>query len=116
MSRLWAAVIGGAILIGCRGTTATAEKAREAAAIISTTVKEADLSSIRLTPAAERRLGIETEAAVARSRQRTRTWAGEAVLPPGQALNVSAPAAGVWLSRRRRLSRRVPRPGAASRS
>jgi RND family efflux transporter MFP subunit len=81
--------------IGCRQAAVPSGKAKTLPAKVSNGgVKEADLATITLSEDAERRLGIETVAAQATSGGRTGTWAGEVVIPPGQAIVVSAPVAG----------------------
>jgi len=81
--------------IGCRQAAVTSGKAKVPPAKVSNGgVKEADLATITLSEDAERRLGVETVAAQAASGGRTGTWAGEVVIPPGQAIVVSAPVAG----------------------
>jgi multidrug efflux pump subunit AcrA (membrane-fusion protein) len=81
--------------IGCRQAAVTSGKAKTLPAKVSNGgVKEADLATITLSEDAERRLGVETVAAQAASGGRTGTWAGEVVIPPGQAMVVSAPVAG----------------------
>jgi RND family efflux transporter MFP subunit len=56
--------------------------------------KEADLTTITLTPEAERRLGIETVALEAAPIQAERTLGGEMLVPPGRSVPVTAPVAG----------------------
>ena len=55
---------------------------------------EESLATITLTEKAEQRLGIKTAAAAMASAPRYYTVAGEVVVPPGQAITVTAPVAG----------------------
>jgi RND family efflux transporter MFP subunit len=57
-------------------------------------VKETELATITLTPKAEERLGIRTVQVEFGPAPRSETLAGEVVVPPGQALVLSAPVAG----------------------
>jgi multidrug efflux pump subunit AcrA (membrane-fusion protein) len=63
---------------------------------VSDPVKEADLTTVRLTPEAEKRLLIPGHLGVAERRKlrRTRTYAGEIALIPGRSVIVSAPLPG----------------------
>lgn len=58
-------------------------------------VKEADLTTVKLTPEAEKRLGIVTAAVESKSVPRTRNVGGEIAAPSGSALSITAPVAGV---------------------
>ncbi len=64
------------------------------AAKVEHPVKEADLATIKLTPQAEQRLGIETVAVERRMVGRTRDYSGEIMLPPDRTMIVAAPFAG----------------------
>ncbi len=106
--------------IGCRQEAVTSGKAKTLPAKVTNGgVKEADLATITLSEDAERRLGVETVAAQAAGGGRTGTWAGEVVIPPGQAVVVSAPVAGtVYFARQgsppapgRRAAEPVPGQG-----
>ena len=79
---------------GCRDSTVSAVTPVPPAKVANGGVKETDLATITLTEEAERRLGIETAAAEEKPGRRLDTWAGEVVVPPDQALLVTAPAAG----------------------
>ncbi len=57
-------------------------------------VKESDLTTIRLTPEAEARLGIRTVAVAAGAARATREVGGEIQAVPGQALTIVAPVQG----------------------
>ena len=55
---------------------------------------EAELTTVKLTPDAVRRLAIETATVKAASAAMTRTWGGEIVIPEGKDMIVTAPIAG----------------------
>ncbi len=83
--------------VGCGGAGAQTGKKNPptpAAQVENGGIKEADLARIRLTPEAEKRLGIETAAAQFRRARSTLTFAGECVIPPGQLMMVAAPVSG----------------------
>jgi membrane fusion protein, heavy metal efflux system len=61
---------------------------------VENAVKEGDLATISLTTEAEARLGIRTAPIAYTAVTRSRTYAGEVVLPPDSTIMVSAPVAG----------------------
>lgn len=65
---------------------------------IENAVKESDLTTIRLSAEAEKRLGITTEKAEVRPVARTLRLGGVITALPGREANVAAPAAGVVLA------------------
>jgi len=84
-----------AIWTGCGDPAATAVQTKEPPAKVSNGgLKETNLATITLSEDARRRLGIEIATAGEGSGNRTGTWTGEAVVPPGRTLTVSAPVAG----------------------
>lgn len=66
-----------------------------APATVENRVKEADLTTIKLTAEAERRLGIEVVPAERKAIAQPRRLPGEVLIPPGQTIVVSAPVAGL---------------------
>ena len=74
------------------GPSATPPKT--APATVAAPVKEADLTTVTLSPEAEARLGIKTATIERRAVPRTRTVGGEVVPQPGAAVVVTAPFAG----------------------
>ncbi len=68
------------------------------AAKVQNAVKEADLTTVTLSPEAERRLGISTTPVVVKRVHRSRTFGGEVVVPAGRTIVVSAPIAGTLLA------------------
>lgn len=64
-------------------------------ATVTAPVKEAELTSIRLTPEAEQRLGITTAAVERKPIARTRVIGGEIAPPSGTVVSITAPVAGV---------------------
>lgn len=77
----------------CSGSTAPAP-APPAAAHVEHPVAEADLTSVTLSPEAEKRLAIQTVPVTIEQVAGTRTVGGEVVVPPGRAVTVTAPVAG----------------------
>lgn len=80
--------------VACREKPAKAAPA----ATVQGAVPEAQLASVTLTRDAARRLGIATALVDSADVAPTRTVGGEVVVPPGQALAVSAPVAGTVLA------------------
>ncbi len=88
-----------ATLLALSGCGSSKEAAKPAApAKVENAPKEADLATITLTPEAETRLGIQLAPAEITTVTKTRTLAGEVVLPPDSRMVVSAPVAGTLLS------------------
>ena len=85
-------------LSGCGGGEASNAGAPDH---VENAVPEAQLSTITLTEAAVRRLGIETAAVERRSVALTRMFGGELLVPPGLVMTVGAPTAGIVLGPRR---------------
>jgi RND family efflux transporter MFP subunit len=77
-------------------------------AAVTAPVKEAELTTVRLTEDAERRLGIVTVPAERRAVARTRVLGGEVLPPSGTAVAIAAPVAGTL-----EAPDGVPAPGAA---
>jgi len=73
-------------------------------------VHEEDLATVRLSPQAIERLGIETSVVEYRYLEEVRTIGGEVMAPPGRNLTVVSPAGGYVLSPGDSVS--IPRPGA----
>lgn len=71
-----------------------AEQKPAAPAKVENAVKESDLATIRLTPEAEKRLGIETAAVETRELPMRLELGGEAVIPQGQVIQLPAPMTG----------------------
>ncbi len=66
--------------------------APKSAAVVA---KEGDLLTVTITPEAEARLGVRTEVVELRKLARSRLHAGEAIVPPGRTVVVSALLAGL---------------------
>lgn len=81
------------VLAGCQRTPAPAPHAAHPATVAHG-VKEAELTTVTLTPRAVERLGITTAAVVRHAGSDVRTFAGDVSIPPGQALTLAAPLAG----------------------
>ena len=76
---------------GCKPPPPAAPTSKPPAVV----AREGDLLTIALTPEAEARLGLRTEAVVRRKVPRTRLLGGEALVPPGRDAVVTAPLAGL---------------------
>lgn len=81
----------------CARNAAADDKSNPGAgpAIVENRVKESDLTTIKLTADAERRLGIELVAVERKSISLPRRLPGEVLIPPGRTIVVSAPIAGL---------------------
>ncbi len=90
----WWTMLGCALAVAsCGGGTNQAAPA-PAAVKVDAPVKESALTTITLTPEAEKRLGIETAAIERKALQRTRTLGGEVIPQAGAERTVTAPFAG----------------------
>ncbi len=76
------------------GKNAPKPKAKEPAKVESRPAGEATLTTIKLTPEAEQRLGIKTAEAAYRNARSFYSVAGEVIVPPGQVFVIDAPVAG----------------------
>ena len=66
-------------------------------------VSEAELTTVRLTPEAVRRIGIVVGTVERRELRQRRTLGGELMAPPGSAITVTAPRAAMsWPAPRRK--------------
>ena len=82
------------LLLGAAGQSATQGKKTDGPSSVSQSVKESDLTTITLQPKAEARLGIETATVEIRKVQRARMYGGQAIVPEGRSITVSAPLTG----------------------
>ncbi len=87
-------VLLAAFSLGCDHKSAAASKTSEVSAKVPNVPKEDQLNIFTLSPAAEKRLGIETTAVEKKPVVRRRVYGGEVVLPTGASLIVTAPLAG----------------------
>ena len=109
---LAAGSVAPAALTGCQPATSPAASASKPTppAKVTSPVKEADLSTIKLTPEAENRLGL---ALVEVSRQplpRTNTYGGEVIIPTGRLISVASPFNGMLTAP---PGKGIPTPGSA---
>lgn len=81
-------------LITNKPSTPSSEKP-PAAATVAKVVKEDDLNTITLSEAAEKRLGLKVGPVEKKKTRRTRVYGGEAAIPAGRSIIVSAPLGGV---------------------
>ena len=77
-------------------------------ATVTKVLKEDEINTVKLAPAAEQRLGIETAVVERRSVRQSRTYGGEVMVPFGQTVLVAAPLGGELQV----TSMGLPRPGA----
>ncbi|MEO8269918.1 MAG: HlyD family efflux transporter periplasmic adaptor subunit [Aureliella sp.] len=83
------------LLHGCGKSTTKADASHEKPAKVEKLPVETDLANITLTADADRRLGITTAEVTRREVTQRRTLGGQAVVPSGKTIIVSAPLAGV---------------------
>ena len=82
------------LLSGCLRPMAGSKKSGDPPAKVAHVVSEGQLNTIELTPAAVKRLGIETVPVQMRSMPRVRPYGGDVVLPTGATVIVAAPLTG----------------------
>lgn len=83
------------IALGCGGALGGDGSPKPPPATVENRVNETDLTTVKLTAAAEQRLGITVASVERRSLARPLRFPGEVLIPPGKALVVSAPVAGL---------------------
>jgi membrane fusion protein, heavy metal efflux system len=86
-------VIIAAVTAGCSGS-GSAPAPHATPATVEHPRTEAELSTVKLTPEAVKRLGIETVTVKTETAAATRTLGGEVVVPEGRGVVVTAPVAG----------------------
>ncbi len=94
---------------GCGGAGGKSDVAKTPPAKVAHPVNEADLNTLKLSPEAEQHLGVVTQPVIERKVERTRTYGGEIMLPPGASTIVSAPVNGTLQAPD---EHGVPQPGA----
>ncbi|HET7697562.1 MAG TPA: efflux RND transporter periplasmic adaptor subunit [Vicinamibacterales bacterium] len=80
---------------GCSGGPPPAAPAAAKPATVTAPAKEAELTSVKLAPDAEKRLGIVTVAVERKAVAGTRSLGGEIEAPSGNAVVITAPSAGL---------------------
>jgi membrane fusion protein, heavy metal efflux system len=105
MDRSVPLVIVALFAVSCSGS-GSKPAAHESPAVVEHPRAEAELSRVKLTPEAVKRLGIETVAVKTEAAAATRTRGGEIVVPEGRGVVVTAPVAGTL------TGGAGPRPGA----
>ncbi len=78
-------------LAGCGEKTKATPPAKDTPATVSKLAKEDELGTVVLKPEAEERLGLKTVKAETKPVSRSRTYAGDVVVPPGRLIVVSSP-------------------------
>ena len=108
LTRRRTATVAWATFVSITGCDNPPAAGTAAAAKVSNGVAETELTTVTLSPAAVTRLGIETVEVESTTVGATRELGGEIVVPPGQALTITAPVAGTVLAP---ASGAVPGPG-----
>jgi membrane fusion protein, heavy metal efflux system len=85
--------LAGVFVSGCSGGSSTAAKA-DAPAHVEAPRPEAELTTVKLSSEAVKRLGIETAVAKIDTAAATRSYGGEITVPEGKMVTVTAPVAG----------------------
>jgi RND family efflux transporter MFP subunit len=88
-------VIGALLIASCNGNESDSTSKPAPPVKVEAPVTEASLTTVTLTPEAEKRLGIQTAVVERRAVGRTRTVGGEVIAPPGAETVVTAPVAGI---------------------
>jgi RND family efflux transporter MFP subunit len=101
----FACIIGVALLTGGCSGAGPEKVVHETPATVEHPRTEAELSTVKLTPEAVKRLGIETVTVMTQSAGSTRTLGGEILVPEGGAIVITAPVAGTL------SGAAAPRPG-----
>ena len=86
------------VLSGCSREQPASVAHDPPAATVSQPKAEAELTTVKLSPEAIRRVGIETEVAQVQDAAGTRTVGGDIVVPEGRHVQVTAPVAGTLVS------------------
>jgi membrane fusion protein, heavy metal efflux system len=86
-------IVAAALTVGC-SRSGSGPVAHEVPAKVEHPRTEAELSTVKLTAEAVKRLGIETVAVKTEAAAATRTLGGEIVVPEGRGVVVTAPVAG----------------------
>lgn len=94
---IFALACAAAVISGCARQSAAEVQKSTPPAKVENAKQENELATVTLTPEAEARLGIRVEAIGYQDVSRTRTFSGEAVLPPDSTATVSAPITGTLL-------------------
>jgi RND family efflux transporter MFP subunit len=84
----------GVVFAGCGGAEEVEKSDERKPASVTAPVKEADLTTITLSPEAEKRLAIMTLTVERKAVTRMRTVGGEIAAPSGSSLSITAPVAG----------------------
>lgn len=87
-------LIGALSMAACGGGPAPAVAPAAKPATVTAPVKEAELTTVKITPEAEKRLGVVTVLVEEKTVARTRTVGGEIVPASGSTMVITAPVAG----------------------
>jgi len=104
------AVLLTCVLSACGGPSSRGTTGKEPPpAAVAVIAKEAELATVALTEAAERRLGVETVTATERQVPLVRQVGGELTVAPGRTMMLTAPVGGTVAA----ADRAIPSPGSA---
>lgn len=92
---LLGAAVGGGVWAVTRPRAAEPAKTMPTPAVVAQPLKEEQINTITLTPAAVVRLGLQIGAVERKPIRRTRPYGAEVVVPVGQAVAVAAPLCGI---------------------
>lgn len=90
-------------IVACRDAPGDAKPTAQPPAKVENAKPEGALATVTLTEEAERHLGVKTEKVVMEDVRSTRTVGGEATVPAGRSIVVTAPAAGTLAASAKRL-------------
>lgn len=94
----WSLILLPAAWLSACSSDGPADVKKAAPATVEHPTTEADLATVRLSPQAVARLGIESVVAAVERLSGTRTLGGEIVVPEGRSVVVAAPVAGTLVS------------------
>ncbi len=97
------------MLLGAGDPSTKSGKKANPPAVVSNVIKESDLTTIKLQPKAEARLGIKTATIKVEEVRQTRMYGGQAIVPEGRSITVAAPLTGTVAPV---TPHTFPRPGA----
>ena len=100
MRRVWMFVALASVVAGCGGSPAPAPAKTAPVAKVDNPKPETDLATVTLSPDAQKHLAIQTIKVTIEPVSLTRTVGGEAIVPPGKSVEVTAPVAGTLIAGR----------------
>ena len=94
MRAVWMFCALASVVAGCGGSPAPAPAKTAPVAKVDNPKLETDLATVTLSPDAQKHLAIQTMKVTIEPVALTRTVGGEAIVPPGKSVEVTAPVAG----------------------